>query len=68
MKQSDVVVGFSHETIKYMLGGKFRESYRPLNDNIMNGRIRGVVGVVGCASSTVWPDKRPYIDLVKELV
>ncbi len=68
VKQADVVVGFSHETIKYMLGGKFRESYRPLNDNIMNGRIRGVVGVVGCASSTVWPDKRPYIDLVKEFI
>ena len=68
VKQTDVVVGFSHETIKYMLGGKFRESYRPLNDNIMNGRIRGVVGVVGCASSTVWPDKRPYIDLVKEFI
>ncbi len=68
VKQSDVVVGFSHETIKYMLGGKFRASYRPLNDNIINGRIRGVAGVVGCASSTVWPDKRPYLDLVKELI
>ncbi|MCK5227451.1 MAG: carbon monoxide dehydrogenase, partial [Desulfobulbaceae bacterium] len=30
----DVVVGFSHETINYMLGGRFRSSYRPLNDNI----------------------------------
>lgn len=68
VKESDVVVGFSHETIKYMLGGKFRASYRPLNDNIINGRIRGVAGVVGCASSTVWPDKRPYLDLVKELI
>jgi carbon-monoxide dehydrogenase catalytic subunit len=43
-----MVVGFSHETIRYMLGGSYRASYRPLNDNIMNGRIRGVVGVVGC--------------------
>ena len=65
---ADVVSGFSHETIKYMLGGKFRASYRPLNDNIINGRIRGVAAVVGCVSSTVWPDKRPYLDLVKELV
>jgi carbon-monoxide dehydrogenase catalytic subunit len=44
----DMVAGFSHETINYIQGGRFRASYRPLNDNIMNGRIRGVVGVVGC--------------------
>jgi len=44
----DVVVGFSHETINYMLGGRFRASYRPLNDNIINGRIRGVGIIVGC--------------------
>jgi len=67
-KKSDVVVGFTHETIKYMLGGKFRASYRPLNDNIMNGRIRGVVGVVGCTSSTSWPDQLPYMDLVSALI
>ena len=44
----DVVVGFSHETINYMLGGRFRASYRPLNDNIINGRIRGIAAIVGC--------------------
>lgn len=44
----DVVVGFSHETINYMLGGRFRQSYRPLNDNIINGRIKGVGALVGC--------------------
>ncbi len=47
-KKLDVVVGFSHETINYMLGGRFRASYRPLNDNIINGRIRGVGAIVGC--------------------
>ncbi|GJQ59286.1 MAG: anaerobic carbon-monoxide dehydrogenase catalytic subunit [Candidatus Scalindua sp. AMX11] len=67
-KKSDVVVGFTHETIKYMLGGTYRASYRPLNDNIMNGRIRGVVGVVGCTSSILWPDQMPYMDLVNELI
>lgn len=44
----DVVVGFSHETINYMLGGRFRGSYRPLNDNIINGRIKGIGALVGC--------------------
>jgi carbon-monoxide dehydrogenase catalytic subunit len=66
--KSQLVIGFSHETIKYMLGGKFRASYRPLNDNIMNGRIRGVAGVVGCTSSTVWPNQQPYMELVKKLI
>lgn len=47
-KKLDVVVGFSHETINYILGGRFRGSYRPLNDNIINGRIRGVAAIVGC--------------------
>ncbi len=47
-KKIDVVVGFSHETINHMLGGRFRASYRPLNDNIINGRIRGVGIIVGC--------------------
>ncbi len=47
-KKIDVVVGFSHESINYMLGGRFRQSYRPLNDNIINGRIKGVAAVVGC--------------------
>lgn len=44
----DIVVGFSHETINYMLGGRFRQSYRPLNDNIINGRIFGVGAMAGC--------------------
>jgi carbon-monoxide dehydrogenase catalytic subunit len=47
-RKLDVVVGFSHETINNMLGGTFRSSYRPLNDNIINGRIRGVGVIVGC--------------------
>jgi len=44
----DLIAGFSHETINYMLGGQYRASYRPLNDAVIDGRIRGVVGVVGC--------------------
>jgi carbon-monoxide dehydrogenase catalytic subunit len=47
-QQSDLVPGFSHEYINYMLGGTFRASFRPLNDAIMAGRIRGVAADVGC--------------------
>ncbi|MFQ5647434.1 MAG: carbon monoxide dehydrogenase, partial [bacterium] len=45
----------------------FRASYRPLNDNIINGRIRGVVGVVGCTNPRVKMDS-VHVPLVKELV
>jgi carbon-monoxide dehydrogenase catalytic subunit len=44
----DCVPGFSHEYIRYMQGGVFRGSFRPLNDAVMSGRLRGVAGVVGC--------------------
>jgi carbon-monoxide dehydrogenase catalytic subunit len=42
-----LIAGFSVESIKYMLGGSFRSSFRPLNDAIIQGRIKGVVGIVG---------------------
>ncbi len=59
--------GFSHEYINYMLGGTFRGSYTPLNDNIINGRIRGVAGVVGCTNPRVKQDWA-HVELVKELI
>jgi carbon-monoxide dehydrogenase catalytic subunit len=43
-----LVAGFSVHAIKYMLGGRFRASFRPLNDAIIQGRIFGLVGIVGC--------------------
>ncbi|MFO7585094.1 MAG: hypothetical protein R6W69_10225, partial [Anaerolineales bacterium] len=47
-EKEDLVPGFSHEYINYMLGGSYRASFRPLNDAIMSGRIRGVAAIVGC--------------------
>lgn len=61
------VHGFSHEYISYMLGGSFRASYTPLNENIINGRIRGVAGVVGCNNPRVKQDW-VHVELVKELI
>jgi len=43
-----LVAGFSHEYINYALGGFYRGSFRPLNDAVIRGRLRGVAGVVGC--------------------
>ncbi len=65
--KTDLVAGFSHETINYMMGGLFRASYRPLNDNIINGRIRGVAGVVGCNNARV-THNQAHVAMVKELI
>ncbi len=65
--KADLIAGFSHETINYLLGGLFRASYRPLNDNIINGRIRGVAGVVGCNNVRVTHDDA-HVTMVKELI
>jgi anaerobic carbon-monoxide dehydrogenase catalytic subunit len=61
------VHGFSHEYVNYMLGGTFRGSYTPLNENIINGRIRGVAGVVGCTNPRMKQDY-VHVELVKELI
>lgn len=61
------VHGFSFEYINYMLGGSFRGSYTPLNENIINGRIRGVAGVVGCTNPRSKQDYS-HVELVKELI
>ncbi len=54
--QEGLIAGFSHEYVNYMQGGTFRASFRPLNDAIMQGRIRGVAGVVGCNNACVVQD------------
>jgi carbon-monoxide dehydrogenase catalytic subunit len=52
-----LIGGFSHEYLNYMLGGRYRTSFRPLNDAVMRGRIRGVAGVVGCNNPRVTQDE-----------
>lgn len=66
-EKMDLVAGFSHEAINYMLGGTFRESYIPLNDNVINGRIKGVAAVVGCCNPKV-PQDEFHVGLVEELI
>jgi len=61
------IFGFSREYINYMLGGTFRGSYVPLNDNIINGRIRGIAGIVGCTNPRIRQDW-VHVELVKELI
>lgn len=66
-EKMDLIAGFSHEAINYMLGGTFRTSYVPLNDNVVNGRIKGVAGVVGCCNPKVIHDQC-HVNLVEELI
>ncbi|MCJ7745003.1 MAG: anaerobic carbon-monoxide dehydrogenase catalytic subunit, partial [Actinobacteria bacterium] len=66
-KTSDFIAGYDHEYVNYMLGGRFRASYRPLNDGVIDGRIRGVVGVVGCNNPRV-PHDSVHVQVVRELV
>jgi anaerobic carbon-monoxide dehydrogenase catalytic subunit len=62
-----LVAGFSHEYLRYMQGGYYRGSFRPLNDAIMQGRIRGVAGVVGCNNART-PHDFTHNYVVQELI
>ncbi|HLE50766.1 MAG TPA: anaerobic carbon-monoxide dehydrogenase catalytic subunit [Anaerolineales bacterium] len=67
--REDLIPGFSHEYINYMLGGSYRASFRPLNDAIMTGRIRGVAAIVGCnnpRSSQDYLHTKVVRDLLKQ--
>ncbi|MCQ3935695.1 MAG: carbon-monoxide dehydrogenase catalytic subunit [Chloroflexi bacterium] len=65
--KEDLIPGFSHEYINYMLGGSYRASFRPLNDAIMTGRIRGVAAIVGCNNPRSSQDYLHNV-VVKELL
>jgi len=65
--KATAVGGFSVESIEYHLGGTFRGTYYTLNDNIINGRIRGVAGVVGCNNARTRHNEA-HIQVVKELI
>lgn len=62
-----MIAGFSVDAIKHMLGGKYRASFRPLNDAIIQNRIYGVVGIVGCNNPKCKEDSYTNI-LTKELI
>ncbi len=65
--EMDMVAGFSRDTINYLLGGLHRASFRPLNANIIDGRIFGTTGIVGCNNPRV---NAGYVHetLVRELI
>jgi carbon-monoxide dehydrogenase catalytic subunit len=65
--QEKLVAGFTTEVVFDILGGKYRPSFRPLNDGIQTGRLRGVAGVVGCNNPRFLHDES-HLAMVKELI
>jgi anaerobic carbon-monoxide dehydrogenase catalytic subunit len=63
----ELVAGFSNETIYHMLGGRFRSTFRPLNDAIIDGRIRGLCGIIGCNNPKVTVDQS-HVRIAEELI
>jgi len=63
----NMVPGFSHEYLNYMLGGYYRQSFRPLNEAIAAGRIRGVAADVGCNNPGVTQDA-VHMEVISELL
>lgn len=66
-EKMDLVAGFTKENLPLYLGGRFRAGYRPLIDAVAAGRVRGVVGVVGCNTPRVTQD-RHHLALVRRLL
>lgn len=66
-QELDLVAGFGDQSVRYVLGGTYRSGYRPLVDNIVNGRIRGICAVVGCTSPRVRAGEA-HTELVRELI
>jgi carbon-monoxide dehydrogenase catalytic subunit len=62
-----IVAGFTTESVFQFLGGKYRATYRPLNDGIIAGRLRGAAGVIGCSNPNVEYEEG-HIKMVKELI
>ena len=66
-QEMDLVAGFTKEIVFQILGGRYRATYKPLNEAIISGRLRGLAGVVGCNNPKQTHDYF-HTALVKELI
>jgi carbon-monoxide dehydrogenase catalytic subunit len=64
---SNLIGGFTAENTYHFLGGRYRATYRPLNNAIIEGRIRGLAGVVGCCNPNI-KHNFAHTEMVKELL
>ena len=60
------VGGFAAPSLAHIMGGHYRATFRPLNDALLQGRVKGLGAVVGCVSE----ERRgqDVVDLVKRLI
>ncbi len=63
----DLIGGFTAESVFNFLGGTYRATYRPLNDAIIDGRLRGAAGIVGCNNPKITHDFG-HVEMAKELI
>jgi len=62
-----LVAGFTTESVFQFLGGTYRSTYRPLNDAVITGRLRGAAGVIGCSNPNV-EFEQGHLEMVRELL
>ena len=65
--RSDLIAGFTTESVFRFLGGRYRGTFRPLNDAVIDGRLRGAVGIVGCNNPNMLHDWG-HLTLTRELL
>ena len=65
--RENMVAGFTPESVFEFLGGRYRPSYRPLNEAIMTGRLRGAAAIVGCNNPKITHDFG-HVNMTKELL
>jgi carbon-monoxide dehydrogenase catalytic subunit len=65
--KTDLVAGFTVQNTFTHLGGRYRASFRPLNDAIISGRLRGVAAVIGCNTTKKRQDES-HQAMVRELI
>ncbi len=65
--KSELVAGFTAESVYDFLGGRFRATYRPLNDAVMSGRLRGAAAIVGCGNPKHCHDFG-HLEMARELL
>jgi len=61
------IAGFTAENTFHILGGRYRSTYRPLNDAVISGRLRGAAGVVGCCNPNI-KHEYAHLAMTKELI
>ncbi len=65
--QEGIIAGFTTESVFNFLGGKYRSTYRPLNNGIIEGRLRGAAGIIGCSNPNVEYEEA-ILKMTKELM